>query len=63
MYRIYTVSYCIGEYGGTLHVTAHEDEENEAIVARARKTLQRLAGPLPSGAESWKIVDWKEAPS
>lgn len=56
--RLYTVSYQIGTYSGTVEVTADENAENDQIIAKAKRILrQRAGGSLPFGAESWRIEE------
>lgn len=52
------VHYSIATYAGDVTVTGClPDDDDEAIIARARRILtSRSAGSLPFGAESWRVV-------
>jgi hypothetical protein len=55
--QIATVRYSIATYSGEVKVyNVDPNDENEHIIGRARGQLARQAGPLPFGAESWKVV-------
>ena len=52
-----TLKYQIATYSGEIEVPCEPDEENEYIIARAKRVLkQKAGGSLPFGYESWKIV-------
>lgn len=54
---IATVKYQIATYSGEVKVNCSEDDENEYIIAKAKKLLtQRSGGSLPYGYESWNVV-------
>lgn len=53
-----TVKYQVATYSGTVRVVCDENEEDEYIIARAKKILrQRSGAPLPYGYEHWKVID------
>lgn len=53
-----TVKYELGVYSGKIDVFCEENDDNETIIAQAKRELRRRAGPLPAGPmyESWKII-------
>ena len=52
------VKYQIATYSGEITVTCEPDDENEVIIAKAKRILTRQAGgSLPFGYESWKVVE------
>jgi hypothetical protein len=52
------VKYQIATYSGEITVPCEPDDENEVIIAKAKRILTRQAGgSLPFGYESFKIVD------
>ncbi len=55
--QIATVEYQIATYNGLVKVTCHENDEEEIVIAKAKYLLERQAGPLPFGYESWKIIN------
>ena len=52
-----TVKYAIATYSGTVTVTCDENDDNDFIIAIAKRQLTREDGPLPFGYESWKIIE------
>jgi hypothetical protein len=59
--RIYTISYAIGTYSGTVEVSTDPDTDSEVVLAQAKTTLRRQAGgTLPFGAATFKITDWRD---
>lgn len=52
------VKYSVATYSGEETVYGVDpDDENETIIARARKQVTRKAGgSLPFGAESWRVT-------
>lgn len=53
-----TVKYQVATYSGTIKVNCEENDENEHIIAKAKRLLrQRAGGSLPYGYESWKVID------
>jgi len=51
----YKVKYQHGEYRGIIHVTADENDEQEAVINRAKRQLFRNAPGLSCCYESFKI--------
>lgn len=53
-----TVKYQIATYSGEVTVLCDSNDENEVVIARARKRLTREAGgSLPYGSENFWIVE------
>lgn len=54
----YTVQYDIGTYSGTIRVVADENADSDHVLALAKRSLVRRAGPLPMGLyyQSFKIL-------
>lgn len=54
---IATVKYQIATYSGEVQVNCNENDENEVIIAKAKRIVtQKAGGSLPFGYESWKVV-------
>ena len=54
---IATVKYQVATYSGEVKVNCDENDENEVIIAKAKRIVtQRAGGSLPFGYESWKVV-------
>ena len=53
-----TVYYKVGMYEGTIHLNCDPNEDNEYIIARAKKILLQQAKSFPLGIyyESWKVT-------
>ena len=52
------VEYQVATYSGKINVNCNKNDENEHIIAKAKKILtQKSGGSLPFGYESWKVVD------
>ncbi len=52
------VKYRVATYEGEVQVNCEPDDDNEVIIAKAKKTVTRQAGgSLPWGSESWKVID------
>lgn len=51
------VKYQIATYSGEITVLCEQNDENEVIIAKAKRILTRQAKGLPFGYENWKIVD------
>ena len=51
-----TVKYQIATYSGEITVNCEPDDENEVVIAKAKRILRSKAGPLPFGYESFKII-------
>ncbi len=52
------VKYQIATYSGEISVNCEPDEENEYIIARAKRILRnKVGGSFPFGYESWKVID------
>lgn len=55
---IATVKYQIATYSGEVHVNCNENDEDECIIAKAKRIVtQRASGSLPYGYESWKVIE------
>ena len=55
---IATVRYQVAAYSGEVHVNCDENDEDEYIIAKAKKIVARRAGgSLPLGYESWKVIE------
>jgi len=55
---IATVKYQVATYSGEVQVNCSENDENEVIIAKAKRIVtQRAGGSLPFGYESWKVVE------
>ena len=52
-----TVKYQIATYSGEITVNCDPDDENEVVIARAKRILRSQVGSLPFGYESFKIID------
>ena len=52
-----TVKYQVATYSGEVQVNCNENDEDEYIIAKAKRILTRAGGFLPFGYESWKVVD------
>lgn len=51
------IKYQIATYSGTIQINCDENDENEYLIAKAKRILtQRAGGSLPFGCESWKVV-------
>lgn len=54
---IATVKYQIATYSGEVQVKCNENDDNDVIIAKAKRIVtQRAGGSLPFGYESWKVV-------
>jgi hypothetical protein len=55
--EIATVKYRVATYEGDVQVPCNENDENEHIIAKAKRIVTNKAGgSLPYGSESWKII-------
>ena len=55
---IATVKYQIATYSGEVQVNCNENDEDECIIAKAKRIVtQRSGGSLPYGYESWKVIE------
>lgn len=55
---IATVEYHIATYQGKIIVNCDENDEEEVIIAKAKRMLtQQAGGALPFGYESWKVIE------
>jgi len=52
-----TVTYQIATYSGSVQVLCDENDENDVIIAKAKRILKNKVGNLPFGYESWNIVN------
>jgi len=52
------VKYQISTYSGEIKVNCNENDDNEFIIAKAKRIIkQRAGGSIPFGYQSWKIID------
>lgn len=52
------VKYQVATYSGEVQVYCDENDEDEYIIAKARRiVIQKAGGSLPFGYESWKVVE------
>lgn len=52
------VKYQIATYSGEVQITCNCDDENEYIIAKAKRIVkQRSGGSFPFGYQSWKVID------
>jgi len=54
---IATVKYQVATYAGEVTVSCEPDDEDEFIIARAKRQLINRTGSLPLGSESWKVIN------
>ena len=55
---IATVRYQVATYSGEVRVNCNENDEDEYIIAKAKRIVkQRAGGSPPFGYESWKVVE------
>lgn len=53
-----TVKYQIATYSGEVKVKCDEYDDNEFIIAKAKRIVRQKTGSsIPSGYQSWKIID------
>lgn len=52
-----TVKYQIATYSGEIKVNCDPNDDNEIIIAKAKKILRNKVGGFPLGYESWKVVE------
>ena len=53
-----TVRYQVATYQGEVIVNCNENDEDEYIIAKAKRIVkQRAGGSLPFCYESWKVVE------
>jgi hypothetical protein len=52
------VKYCIATYQGVIKVNCNQNDNDEFIIAKAKKILtEKAGGSLPYGYEKWKVVN------
>jgi hypothetical protein len=53
-----TVKYNIGTYSGEVEVTCEPEDDNEQIIAKAKKLLKQKVGSYPAGMyyEHYKVI-------
>lgn len=51
------VKYQIATYSGEIEVLCDPDDDNDVIIAKAKRILRNRAGTFPFGYESWIVVD------
>lgn len=55
---IATVKYQVATYSGEVQVNCNENDEDDYIIAKAKRIVtQRAGGSLLFGYESWKVVE------
>jgi len=55
---IATVKYQVATYSGEVQVNCNENDEDEYIIAKAKRIVsQRAGGSLSFGYESWKVIE------
>lgn len=53
-----TVKYQVATYSGEVQVNCNENDEDEHIIAKAKRIVtQRFGGSLPFGYQSYKVVN------
>ncbi len=52
-----TVKYQVATYSGEVKVNCSPNDEDNFIIAKAKKILRQSSGSLPFGYESWKVVN------
>ncbi len=50
------VEYQIAAYSGTVHVNCNENDEDDFIIAKAKRILKNRVGSFPMGYENWKVI-------
>lgn len=56
--QVATVKYQVATYVGEIQINCNENDEDEYIIAKARRiVIQKAGGSLPFGYESWKVVE------
>ena len=55
--QIATVKYQIATYSGIVEVNCNENDEQEYIIAKAKKMLKQKTGNFPLGYQSFKIIN------
>lgn len=51
------VKYWIATYSGEIEVSCNPDDDNDLIIAKAKRILRNRVGSFPFGYESWKVID------
>ena len=51
------VKYQIDTYAGEIIVNCGPDDEQEYIIARAKKILRNKVGSFPPGYQNWTIIE------
>jgi hypothetical protein len=53
-----TVKYQIGTYAGTVQVNYNPEDDDDIIIARAKRILRNRAGSFPAEIyyESWRVT-------
>lgn len=54
---IATVKYQIATYAGEVTVNCEPDDEDEVIIARAKRQLENSTGSLPYGYQSLEVIE------
>lgn len=52
------VKYWVATYEGEIDISCEPDDENDMIIAKAKRLLARAGGgSLPFGYEKWKVIE------
>lgn len=54
------VKYQIATYSGEIRVPCDPEDDNDIIIAKAKRVLRNRAGEFPFGYQSWKVTDTYE---
>lgn len=54
-----TVHYDLGQYSGKISVNVSPDDDDEFVIAKAKRALAQRHGPMPSGLYSsrWRVTE------
>ena len=52
-----TVKYQLATYSGVIEVSCDPNDDNDIIIAKAKKLLRQKAGSFPLGYQSFKITN------
>jgi hypothetical protein len=50
------VKYQVANYSGTFSVNCNKNDDDEIIIAKAKRNLRIKTGPFPLGYQSWKVI-------
>jgi hypothetical protein len=51
------VKYQVATYSGEIQVTCNPDDDDDIIIAKAKRQLIRRSGPLPFGYQSFRVIE------